>query len=1394
MKKVLALFLTFALIVTMLPNYGGTPSASAAGQVFIFPNEEYVNPINARTVSTQTIQLQGTINGVVGNSISYKVEQVTQYDTENALNKTEDITTGILTTNDNKITVSGLTLFPGLNKITFKGVAGASETKEHIFIEYRNSPMLYDLKVNFENKEFDMPETEPVMLYSTAPAILDKGQIVITGKAPNAQKVTIVINGRSYDFNVSSATAESRFSTSQLTVDKGINIITFKVYNGGQVVETTRELAFYNGEVTYYNLKMKDKHTTNPQTVNFEQNLNFLTNSNAAGYIGVEGTAIIPLPLRDLNNADPAKRKDVLPVNKANLAALLSMELELGTSTTTPTISTQHPKEADIAFSPSTILESTKFITVNFAYALPEVVFDKSNRLRFKAPNNSDFSYSGWNYFTVRNSDIAYIQDINYLSGYDKSMNDSRLLGLQGTDIPSDGVNVYSMPMAVEILVGNYTGVGDLKKLFKVNGLTETDAGDFKQLALTEVVYQTINNQRVPFMRMFIEINKLPKSGTNSIKFQIDRVATAASQEEKTIIAKLLYGPFVKLDSVVDGMGIKFDAVRESDVSLLTKLGSLNGQLFNVVNDADIVFTKESLDITINPKKKQTVFLYVNNVEIPLEMNGSRTKFKPQDLDLSASTNATRSKIFNVLNKAGENTIKFVYYTDKNLYENVMKFNIVPENLPIIPAPNTDGVYPYSESSQTPIPNDPAFAKQGTVFTTKDAFYNVYGTFDFVDLGIGNQFTSGHASLAGKENYKVTISSPNWKGQVDWDLSKEFWPTKNGEPVDGYRDNPFNVNPNDAKLSNPSTQDAAIKFYYDVDKQHFYFKIDKQMMPIDGSSQVYVITVYNSGPTGPRATYRLEINSVSIPYSIKSPLKEEMVTNQNFVEVIITSPGADSMTIGKEAAEKVTYIDYVQGLEAPVDAFRAVVKNLGANKDTKIPFTITRGKDTIKQELKVKYVPVNIPGAQMMQSMTSSHKVFNNALTLTFAGNTQLIRPSNYKIDNDKFSGQVYRGNDILFAIANPDNGIVNLHEFSNQPPNYSAENRAEGNLYIGYRFQDQARQFIKASPLFWIDAGYADNPNTDKVFDPITTGSDPFPFPNIAGKKKDSFAKRYGQNGLELVPSAPGKLTLAYDSSVAQVAGTTITVFRFDPYSSTWENIGGVVDEKKHTITASFTKFGYYVAVKLTRGYNDITDHPYAREAMEAIFAKGIMNAIDPIGIFGGDRYVTRGEFTRMIVRALELPLSYEGANHFSYYPETITNAGNSNAIYDYRYIETAARAGIVNGTRPGFFDEDVEISRQQAATILARALNLKLETNSAKAKSALDKVYKDSGIFDFYSIPSVMAIQKKGFIQGKLIDPLDPKAGSVFEPKARLLRSDAAIIMARVMNDLKKLPKIYN
>lgn len=1399
MKKFLSVVLALALVITLIPAYGSNIQVDAAGSYFLFPNEKD-SKASARVVSSKYVTLNGTINGVVGSSISYKVEQVT-LNSDAPLNSTQDISTGISTTGDNQITVSNLELFAGLNKITFKGVAGTSTVEESIYIEFRDSPMLNDLKILFENRSYDVLESGVTMLYSQSQTPSSTGIITIDGYAPNATKVTVEINDYSYDFNVSQTTNNFRFTTSQLTINKGMNTIKFKVTNGGQVIETTRQVTLYNGEVTYFDEKLINGSTSYDLSYNGDYSI------DRGQTLKLSGKAIIPLPLYDLAN------NGTTPVSTSNMntfRTVLARNMSISISGIT-----NNPAVQITGLNPSTLTASSEYVTVSYEYTLPSTLqLNTPISFTMRAPNLTQYDTSNARQFTLRDGTKAYIADINYLTGFDDAMTDnhasnsklsvtsnpSQIRALQATDIPAAGVEVYSIPMAVELLIANASSLGTSANIpnqlaVTVNGTSysyRVIADRSTGTPVTETVTRQVDGVDVNYLRVFLEFENLDKAGTNTVGISLTNTNTSIT-DPKYAVFKLQYGPYVKFESLVDGMSVTYDSYRDNNEDLVRRIGALAGRVMNIANPNDIVYKTSG-------NKKQSVFLYLNNVEIPINSYSTSAPnspvFRPDGATVNSSgqitslTPALVSELAQIMNKAGENTVKFVFRTSTYSYESTVKFSIVPTNLPMVPSPNSDGVYPHSAGSWPPSSSDAKFTYSDGVYTTREAEFDVYGTFDFIDLGTTTAEIEAalNSSRITKENYIVQITNPDWNTPVKWNLGMQFKATdksRNIEKQANGTDRIYNSNSTSA-----ATPDANITFYYDKEKQDFFFNITNQQMPEDGSALVYVITVFNAGESGPRATYRLEVNPISIPYSIKSPVEEKRIVNQNFVEVIISAPGAESVTINKQVAEPIDFYDYNAGPNTTIKAFRTVITNLRANRDTDISFTIKRGETTTTDEFTVKYVPTNIPGAQYLETMKNSHKVFNNSLTLTFPRNTNLIRPS-YNQSNDHAT-QVYNNHDILFAIANPDDGIVDRHLFESQAPDYSANSQATGELHIKTRFESYANRYIKASPLYWIDAGLADDPDTNS-YDPERGGIDPFPFPNYVGKYNQNFAARYGLQGRELIPSNVGSLTLTYDNSIVQSAGTTITVFRFDPYSSMWENIGGVVDEKKGTITVPFNKFGYYVVVKLTRSYNDIIDHSYAREAMEAIYSKGVMNAIEPVNRFGGDEYITRGEFTRMIVRALDLPLNYSGSLHFTYYPETITNASNANAIYDYRYIETAARAGIVNGTRPGFFGEDVSITRQDAAVILARGLELKLETNATKAKQQLDKAFKDGASFDYYAIPAVLAIQKQGFIVGKPLNTADPKAGYIFDPKARMLRSDAAIIMARVMNSLKKLPQIY-
>lgn len=1433
-QRVLSVLLVIALLVTMFPSQWSNNVQAAAAHNFNFNNEQYTVG-SARITTNERVNLTGTINNVNGNSIKYSVYQINPFN-EDELAKTEN-QTGNMTFSGSTINVFNVQLYPGMNKITFTGTSGASTISDSIYIEYRDSPMLYDLTAGLDGTLFNIEEAATTVVHSTTSRGKASADISISGKAPNATKVTVIVNGKSNTYSISSSSDWS-FVASPINVQKGMNLVTIRVFNNSQYVETTREIAFYNGEVTYYDLTLvAEKDLSAPLDGDFldagerfTSPLSTITNfSIPAGFnVKVVGKSIVPLTYvpESTNTAVPpvTTPPKFLPNpgwTAAGTPAVWAVDNTALESAAGPQIEI-NGDEADTIRNISTTLPAItdKFFTVEFTEVLgvsgpaPGTIdFDTSKSLQFSGWNQAKLpspgtENSGLYLYKLRDSTKAFIRDINYIPGYTSGTN---LQTAEGSDL--ENATLFSLPTGVELLIGNYDPdwltdwaldgadadnlpdgpPSDLVNLAKITTATGAkingdDSGDpesmddysYKILPQYYVKIVNVDGVDTPLLRVFVTLNKLPNAGSMNLSFKLNN-SSASTDLYPDIPIKLLYGPYVKYDNVFDGMQIQYDTTQQvTGIETLIEdmFDGFRGTLNNVSNLSSIRYTTGT--------EVKSVYLYVNNTEFQLQKDPTAGSGQNEFiLDQTGGNKLATpvvlptiySSVFSALNLSGDNFIKFVYRTATDNYESTTKITIVPTNLPVIPAPNTDGIYPYSTNLSAPISNDPNFSKKGPIFTTTEAEMNVFGTFDFIDLGKNaGEASARFTQLVNADevnNYILEIATPDLATPIRWVLGQNSL-------LDA-------ANPSSPVRTATAIEGLSVMYSYDT--QTFSFVLYNQDLPYDGSSKVYSLTVYNSGLNGPRASYRLEVDPTSIPYTIISPRSEKRTMNQSFVEVIMTSPGADSIIVNKVQATKITYLDYGTldgtGNPAEVPAFRALVTGLKENKVTEIDLTIQNANDTIKDSFEVTYAPENIPGAQTMMVLKNTVKAFDGALNLKFPSGTNLIRKDFNVADNLK--GQVYKDNNLRVAIANPQDGVVDRHDFETIPFNYDTQLNM-GEILFTASFPSR---FIKASPVFWLDAGQADDPTTTASFDPITFGVDPYPLNITKGANHNAYYNKSANR--ELVPSKRGELELSYDPSMRQSAGTLISVFRFDPFVQQWENIGGVVDEKKNSVKVPFDRFGYYVVAKVSYGFNDVTAHPYAREAIEAIYGKGVMNAVDPSGAFGVDQYVTRGEFSRMLIRALGLPLNYDGPNHFVDVPNT-GFAINMDALWDYRYIETAARAGFVRGTLPRVFDPDASISRQDASVMLTKALNLKTETSSTKVRATLAKVFKDETAIDFYAKPSVAAVQKKGFIAGSPVDANDLTKGFVFEPGARLLRGDASIIISKVMTDLKKLPKLYN
>ncbi len=138
-------------------------------------------------------------------------------------------------------------------------------------------------------------------------------------------------------------------------------------------------------------------------------------------------------------------------------------------------------------------------------------------------------------------------------------------------------------------------------------------------------------------------------------------------------------------------------------------------------------------------------------------------------------------------------------------------------------------------------------------------------------------------------------------------------------------------------------------------------------------------------------------------------------------------------------------------------------------------------------------------------------------------------------------------------------------------------------------------------------------------------------------------------------------------------------------------------------------------------------------------------------------DRNITRGEFVMLMADALGIEADFSGA--------AFSDTGSDPAR---DYITAASRNGIINGIGGGLFGVDDEITREDAAVVLGRYLNLQSRGSAVR--------FSDSGQISDYAKEYVDLCSQNGIVNGY-------EDGS-FRPKASITRGEAAAILRRAID----------
>lgn len=169
-----------------------------------------------------------------------------------------------------------------------------------------------------------------------------------------------------------------------------------------------------------------------------------------------------------------------------------------------------------------------------------------------------------------------------------------------------------------------------------------------------------------------------------------------------------------------------------------------------------------------------------------------------------------------------------------------------------------------------------------------------------------------------------------------------------------------------------------------------------------------------------------------------------------------------------------------------------------------------------------------------------------------------------------------------------------------------------------------------------------------------------------------------------------------------------------------------------------------------------DISAH-WAREQIESLVKLGLINGY-PDGFFRPDQPISRTEFTKVLVLALQLQLISPSQPSFTDVPSD---------LWAYRYVETAVAAGIVNGVGEGQFAPNREINRSEIAVMIGRAMNLPPGTVNQ---------FSDASEIPAWAVEMVGAVSGKGVVKGY--------PDGTFLPSNPATRAEAAVMVDRMLS----------
>jgi len=254
---------------------------------------------------------------------------------------------------------------------------------------------------------------------------------------------------------------------------------------------------------------------------------------------------------------------------------------------------------------------------------------------------------------------------------------------------------------------------------------------------------------------------------------------------------------------------------------------------------------------------------------------------------------------------------------------------------------------------------------------------------------------------------------------------------------------------------------------------------------------------------------------------------------------------------------------------------------------------------------------------------------------------------------------------------------------------------------------------------------------------------------------------------------SKPITLTLAYDpAKLGGASEDTLGVYRFNENTSTWDYVGGAVDQATNTVSVERSSLSKYAVMAYNKVFTDMTGH-WAAADVKLMAARHIASGVTE-STMAPDATVTRAQFTAYLLRAMNITAQAATGNRFKDVKAGKWYAGT---------VETAAAQGLVSENSDGTFKPEAPISREEVAAMITRALAKSGKSTAltdAEVKAQL-AAFKDSGKVSKWARQAMALAIKEQILMGRQADKCAPKASST--------RAEALVMIKRFLANTGKL-----